>query len=435
MHAKLLSSVAVASLTLGMTMAAPDAKAFDVVDWEWTKDKQENVYVNKWIWGWFTPSGEVQVEKLQIFVGDVTAHDNLQGDFASQVVEGGEVTVPIDQTVSVSIDYTDEIIGENNDNQINEVLFSEDGVFDDPNTLDPSGLTLTWQGGAGGDQVVDEADDGINFSFNISGDLVAMVEPVNLLQDAVDHLGHATQTASATGIVDLISSPTMVSVHEGQYLMGDLNGLDQSDVGAGLEVLFGEVESGNQMHDLAGLLMLGVAGGYVEKAEIDASATAGTMGYGGHHSYENGGHHYSNPVELAIDQNVQATGAVAQITLDAWKLPEIVQTANNDPEDSTIDTGDTLATKHDNGPMREIPELAVFQPYATDLVVEADITQFAYADVSATASSFQDLTSFNNLGAYDRLGTPGLVANQVTQATGLVGQITVTVPTVEVPNP
>ena len=96
----------------------------------------------------------------------------------------------------------------------------------------------------------------------------------------------------------------------------------------------------------------------------------------------------------------------------------MIQTVNDDWWDSSLDTGDTIVTGHHD------KAYGVFMPYVSDNIVEADISQFAYADVTASAKAYQDLTAFKQLGYYDRLGTAGLVANQNVQAAGLVASIT-----------
>ncbi len=143
----------------------------------------------------------------------------------------------------------------------------------------------------------------------------------------------------------------------------------------------------------------------IRKSEVSAYARAGS---------------WWNPVEIAVQQDVSAVAEALSIELAANEAPSLIQTVNADNQDMNIDTGDTIV----EGPCDECDQdLGVFYPVLTNNIIEADITQFAYADTSATAKAYQDLTAFTNLGAYDRLGTPGLVASQNVSAAGLVANI------------
>jgi len=185
----------------------------------------------------------------------------------------------------------------------------------------------------------------------------------DLAQYANDGLGHAVQDVSAIGIADSIDSEFPVYAYESQVLTG----------------------------------------GLFEKANIEAMAVAGI---------------WFNPVEIALSQDVSAVAEALSINLETTSGPVLIQTNNADHWDSSLDTGDTIVTGyHDQA-------YGVFMPYVSNNILEADISQFAYADVTASATAFQDLSAFKQLGHYDRLGTAGLVASQNVQAAGLVASIT-----------
>lgn len=276
MKGRLLSGVAAVAFGMGMVATGPALAGGSVTDWDWYKNKYQNVDINMWVWSFFDPTGETEVKKVQIFIGDVKAYAELQGDYVPEVQTGGY--------------------------------------------------------------------------FGFGG------HTQDLLQYANDGLGHALQDVSAIGIVDTIESEFPVYAYEKQILAGD----------------------------------------------ISAKAKAGS---------------WYNPVEIAIDQQVTAVAAALSIDLQTTDAPSFIDTANQDNGDSTLDNGDTIVTGyHDKS-------YGVFMPVITNNILEADITQFAYSDVSASATAYQDLTNFKQLGYYDRLGTPGLVSNQSVQAAGLVASI------------
>lgn len=284
MKGRLLSGVAAIAFGMGMVATGPALAGGSVTDWDWYKNKHQNVDINMWVWSFFDPTGETEVKKVQVFFGDVTAYAELKGDYVPEVQSGHH-----------------------------------------------------GHHGYGG-------------------------YTQDLLQYANDGLGHAVQDVSAIGIVDTIESEFPVYAYETQTL----------------------------------------AGGFFDKAIISAEAKAGS---------------WHNPVEIAVDQQVSAVAAALSIDLQTLEAPQLIQTANADHWDSSLDTGDTIVTGHHD------KAYGVFMPYVTNNILEADITQFAYADVSASATAYQDLTNFKQLGYYDRLGTPGLVANQSVQAAGLVASI------------
>ena len=70
-------------------------------------------------------------------------------------------------------------------------------------------------------------------------------------------------------------------------------------------------------------------------------------------------------------------------------------------------------------------EFTGYYPVDTNAILQADISQFAFADVTASAVAFQDLTQIPNLGNYDGLGNKlqGMVARQTVTAAGLVSSV------------
>lgn len=382
MKGRLLSGIAAIALGLGLAVTAGPVQAFENVDWSWDKDKYQTVDINTWVWSFFHPEGETEVQKTQIFVGDVSAYASLKGDYVPQTltVEGGTVDVPFSGQVTYSGTYGDYV--------------------------DPTGQPFDGSGtvGVGGDVTsatvsgnVLEQYETVNFTVDVSGTVPYNIQGLvqDLAQPAVDGLGHAVQDVSAIGIADSIESGFPIYAHEVQVLLGgkDLNDLHHIH--------------GDNMHEILGEVALKL----LEKSDITATAEGGS---------------WYNPLEIAIDQNVSAIAVAASLDLETDNAPALIQTVNANNTDLHVDTGDTITELASGGSCGDVckNEYGVFYPVVTNNIIEADLTQFAYADVKASAKAYQDLTAFTNLGAYDRLGTAGLVANQKVSAAGLVASIT-----------
>jgi hypothetical protein len=437
MKGKYLASTAAVALLVGLGVASGPAKAFDTVNWQWNKNKVENVWANKWTWGWFTPDGETQVEQLQLFVGNVSAKTRLNGDYNQVGIAGGDVTVPINETVDVALDYTDgdpTTTTETSTNPVGSVDFNGSN----PGTAGP--LSLSYNGGGN----VDEVTEGVTFSFDINGDVVVHIDPQEISNlDATTQLGHALQNAQAVGAVSTIDSVVPVYSHEGQYIIGDIGPFcdstcdpnDMANVVASLGLVNdGSTNfafSGNRFHDIAALLVLGRALGLVEKSYITAEATAGTKGwFGGMYplsSESNGYVGYSDPVEIAVKQDVTAVAGQLGITLQSATAPTTVDSQGN-AETGLPYVGDTVNMKP-YGSSDGVPWLATYRPKDTNLILESDITQVGFADVKARATAYQDLSHYTNLGQYTGLDAtrPGLVAQQNAVAAGLIKTISVSV--------
>ena len=140
-----------------------------------------------------------------------------------------------------------------------------------------------------------------------------------------------------------------------------------------------------------------LVGDYFKPATISASAWAGNPW---------------QPLELAIDQNVTAVAALSSISLEADEPFPI--DLNND--------GPCGHGHHGHGSCGG-DEFTGYYPVDTNAILQADISQFAFADVTASAVAFQDLTQIPNLGNYNGLDVQGLVARQTVTAAGLVSSV------------
>lgn len=346
MKGKLLSGVAAVAFGLGMVATGPALAGGSQTDWDWYKNKYQEVDINTWIWSFFDPTGVTEVKKTQVYIGDVKAYANLQGDYVPQqmVVLPGTAEVEFEGSAEFDLDYA---------------YYPGHPFSGDAETLTGDLDAASVSGG------LNEEYNDVHFTVDVSGTVEVPVEGYiqDLAQYANDGLGHAVQDVSAVGIADSIDSEFPVYAYESQVL----------------------------------------SGGWFEKADIEAMAIAGI---------------WFNPVEIALKQDVSAVAEALSINLETTEGPTLIQTVNADWWDSSLDTGDTIVTGHHD------KSYGVFMPYVSNNILEADISQFALADVTASATAFQDLTAFKQLGHYDRLGEMGLVASQNVQAAGLVASIT-----------
>lgn len=389
MRAKLFGSVAAVAL---LGAASGPAQAFDSTYWQWDFDNYQNIFNNAWVWASFYPSGITAVEEIQVYVGDVTATAILDGDYVAP--DSATVT-------SGTIDFTVSWEGTQDDTP-------------DPSTFgtDTDGSLATLGGDLSGtgvlNGILDEGSDEMSLTasfedIEVEGlEITFNYEPV----DANEGLGHAVQEVSAVGVVASIESNFPVYADQVQVLIG-ANEYDSDDLPWN-EHHHGHHGGGNWMTDVVEILT-----DLVDQSEISAFAAAGS---------------FWNPVEIAIDQSVQAVAEMYSITLEVDE-PYVIASANEDESeynlgDSNIDTRDTIFSGYG-----AYGNVATYYPVNTNAILEADVTQFAYANTTATAIAFQDLTAFSGLASYTGLSvdTPGLVANQAVSAAGLVSSISNTI--------
>lgn len=77
-------------------MAGGSAMAFDKVDWDWNLDVRENINIHADVDVCVQPTGLVQVEKLQIFIGNVNAESTVHDIHNYQYNPGYDTqTIPI----------------------------------------------------------------------------------------------------------------------------------------------------------------------------------------------------------------------------------------------------------------------------------------------------------------------------------------------------
>ena len=118
-----------------------------------------------------------------------------------------------------------------------------------------------------------------------------------------------------------------------------------------------------------------------------------------------------NPIDAAVDHSVSAVAVLSNIELTPDK-PYVI----GDDDKGGCGYGHHRCGGHDD-------KFTGYYPIDTNAILQADISQFAYADTTAAGTVFQDLRKIPELGTYKGLGVKGLVVKQTVSAAGLVSTV------------
>lgn len=379
-----------AAVSLGM---AGPALAFDRVDWSWDKEVVEYISKLVTIDVTFEPTGMTEVELSQIHIGDSIADATMHGvhnipeperelrefDFTATGSTSGSLDVDGTAEGFVDIDFGH---WEDNCGVDGDSVCQGPGNEDDRVGLigiagNPAGESLT-EGGADGIGVSGEfgSEDPLDVTGSTSGSLDVTVAgtvtvPVVVPWDAVAELPEMENLATALGNNTSINSNRMVEMHAGQFTFGD-----------------GDIDS--------------------EEEVLAAAATALLYGHLEH---------------AGINTNQSAATALTAAAMTDIIDPSVIQ-ANAEMYDVTQGQMTNAATALANN-------LSVDLDAATDgdAVLIGDVTQFAYADVGATAYMHDvSVQNYNNLGALD-----GALFSNVATSIGNNLSISVSGPEVSIP--
>ena len=351
---KALKSARTLAASLGVlavgALAATPAQAFDDIDWDWKKDVNEKVDIDVYIDVDVESTGLVEVEKLQIFLGDAKATATVEHIYNNPLYEGA-------------------------------------GRHDDYYSYDPKKRPSKDGGDGYGDINVPIALCNYNFKIcqlNIfidddgkqhdrwSKDWAKV--PVKPL-DARYELPIIENTAQAIGNNQSITSDVPVFLHDGQFVANvrdkddpkpctkwcDLMaGLPTSTSTSNLRTRQPEEPEGNLHHTVALLFGLGAVLHVLEHAEIEADATAQYL------------------KNVSVDNSATAVANNIGVTLAS------------DVDGSYLNDGSSDRTCKDRNKC-DVDRLS-------NHVVIADITQFALANVTATAT-----TSHVSATGYDHM--------------------------------
>jgi hypothetical protein len=281
----------------GVALAASPAMAFDTVDWNWTVHKYQKEYIDVDVDIDIDATGLVQIEKLQIFLGNSKAEA-----YVSHVYNDPDRAL-------VKIEYQEKVC---------------------------------------------------NY-YGCHYETRYKYEPLAL---TVAQLPEVTNAASAFGNLQVIESDVPIFLHDAQFVAnvygyGDNEGyIDPATAIFGLGLALSGV-GGNTHTDLAKVFTWGAVTGVLDKAHISAYANVGYI--------EN----------ATVDNSAFAAANLLQATLE-----------------SDLNGGDITKTCNYHGCTTVTPP--------SNHLLQADITQFAYADVTAKATVQGVSVNGYNLDGLDR---------------------------------
>ena len=335
---------------VGMSvMAGSSAMAFDDVDWDWTVKVNEHININADIDVCVHPTGLVQVEKLQIFIGNATATSTVHDIHNYQYNPGySYTTVPV-------------------------LVFDGKG------------------GDKGGPKMNSKGKDG--HDYDPKGPEFKTIYVPIVWQNAFDarvDLPSVVSAATAVGNNQSITSDVPVYLNDGQFVANSYHNYDDCQIVCGLSKVMpgggspggmpgggmgGGNDNGNLHTTLAELFTLGAVFGVLTPSDISATSTV--------YDIKN----------ATVDSSATAVANNINVTL---------QTTNQQNH-----------------------------------VLVADITQFAYANVSAvsnvcdvTLHDYKNLSPTDTTTSTDALGTTlgRPIVSSVATAVGNNVNITVGVP-------
>jgi len=336
-------------------MAATPAMAFDDVDWDWYTDVKENIDIDVDVDIDVNPTGLVQVEKLQIFLGNVNAESKVA--------------------------------------HIDNIQYDRDQYFD--SLFYKDGYQISALGG------------GLEFIYCLcKGDNCDVDERAF---DALVDLPSVVSAATAVGNNQSITSDVPVFLHDGQFVANTHGNYDydlpslKAAMPASLSGGQGGYNAGNLHTDLAVLFTLASGFGLLTPAEISASSNVFDIRNA---TVDSTATAVANNLSVTLESDVTGETDVANVKTTLPCNPYFQNCGGNGGGDTAI---------------------------VSNHVVIADITQFAYANVSAVSDVCDvSINEYTNL-APDVLGRP--LVNSVATAVGNNVSITVGVPTPEVDAP
>lgn len=368
-----LKSVRTLAASLGVlaigAMAASPAMAFDDVDWDWHKDVKETVDIDVDIDIDLESTGLVEIEKLQIFLGNVTAESKVHG--------------------------------------IDNIQYDRDQYIDPLYTAHAPMLSGKY-------------DRGYNFCY-----CYPQVDIDEAAFDAVYQLPSVVSSATAVGNNQSITSDVPVFLHDGQFVANTL-GNSYTDWDSLSKAMPGGANvqgpggyqgggEGNLHTDLAILFTLASGIGFLTPAEITATSTVFDIKNA---SVDSTATAVANNLSVTLESNVDGSATTGL---------------------ATVKTGGGQQCQPWDKNCHEYPNPTVSTPTLSNHVVIADITQFAYANVSAVSNVCDvSLNEYSNLSP--NVGDDGqlldnkvgrAIVNSVATAVGNNVSITVGVPSVD----
>jgi hypothetical protein len=361
---------------MGLTVAG-QAMAADEVHWEWNKQIVELIGKALLITGDYVPSGMLELQDLQMQIGDVTATSTVTNVTYTPPAGSGVGS----QTVTINGRFSD-------DNEAQSTFASDPNGPGDPELFD-NGNDNNVAGSVSVDYVEGPAssaslamkdldDPNANGTFN-QYVITLTVEPgqIGAPLDAVTQLPEVESIATAVGNNVAVDSDVMVEMHNSQFAFGDFGAPNDTDGATVLDVLgeYYKPQNGSEV-------------------DIDGDATDGV------------------PVLTDVDYtdsgfsgNIGVAGTIALLVAGS----DDVITQGNVTATSTVGGGGDLgidqASVVSNATAVVNNKSVTIDPVtADDAIFIGDVTQFAYMNASATSTVDNvSISGFQNVG----LGTGG----------------------------
>lgn len=246
----LLAGAAAGAMALGLS---GPAMAFDTVNWDWEKVVLENVAIDGQVTLDLNPSGLVELEKMQIFIGDAIASSEVSNINNNQPSSGGN------GTVSFTVDWSG-----TEDDSVNPAPFGT-GVLGGPQAT----LSGDLSGSGDLEGSIDEGTDAMQLTATFT-DIPVSVSTSDSY-DALTELPEVISTATAVGNNQSIESTVAVMLHDSQFVFGDF--VPAPGNGQNPQNQFQVPETGNTGFSMALALLNAGQAGDITAATIDASSS------------------------------------------------------------------------------------------------------------------------------------------------------------------
>ena len=409
-------------LAAGTLMLTAPAQAFDYVEWSWDAEVNTDVDLDLDI---VDPSEFAMIESLQIKLGDTTATSNVNNIYNNQPMSGtasgtfsfegeawdndvlGGIEPPVDAFTGQTSGNVDGIAAGQGTNPATfttdgaDVAGSPDiegGISDATGAFTNANITVNGavtnpfgaDGIGAGNGVADEPD-GVIFTVTVDG-----LEVEGASYDAATELPSLDATATALANNASIEGQGVVNVHAGQFAFdpaGTGGEIDEPNGGES-ELASFNYDPTNPNSNLSGALALAALAlnGDVGPSAITATSNA---------------HHIDN---FAVDAGATALANNMNISVVAGGTPDVEEPDTGEMSSAFCFMGCGNGNDDDNDGI---------QP---DVALIADVTQFAYADVSATSNVHHiNLNNYTGLGSLDQPvinGTATAIGNNLSIKVG-----------------
>jgi hypothetical protein len=194
---------------------AGSASAFEIVDWNWLADIDEDWNIDVRVQVDYDPTGIVKIEKLQMHFGDVKSFAKVFGIENNPPVTGsgtGTVTVPIDGAGTFDLNYVDPADDDNPNGGPGEVI--------EFTVIDPTGINLTLDGG----QASEDTNTIAGIEYTITGEVEVNLSEIDF-GDPIEAAALPEVVNAATSVANnqTIYSTSALMLHDAQIAVGDIN--------------------------------------------------------------------------------------------------------------------------------------------------------------------------------------------------------------------